>query len=212
MTHKSPESTISERCGNVLHRPLASLMGVVALFASGCGLSGLDAKPAPATVTVTTTNRHPQTTETPRATQTVRVTETVTPSPSEPTSRPTETSRQQSTPKEGDIVTVGGQITCANGKKFVGAWVERAHEEVLKSGWVQTTPTSDQSVVDIKNLPVVIGEKIKFSVGCGGTEKDWDTASYTGFTKFTKEDLTDEGLDVTCRPNGNNGRCEVKKK
>ena len=207
MNYKSPESTISEKVGNVLRRPLASFMGVVALFASGCGLSGLDAKPAPATVTVTTTNRHPQTTETPRATQTVRVTETVTPSPSEPTSRPTETM-----PKEGDIVTVGGQFTCANGKKFVGAWVERAHEEVLKSGWVQTTPTSDQSVVDIKKLPVVIGEKIKFSVGCGGTEKDWDTASYTGFTKFTKEDLTDEGLDVTCSPNGNNGRCEVKKK
>lgn len=207
MTRKSPESTISERLGNVLRRPLASLMGVVALFASGCGLSGLDAKPAPATVTVTTTNRHPQTTETPRATQTVRVTETVTPSPSEPTSRPTKT-----TPKEGDIVTVGGQITCANGNEFVGAWVERANEETLESGWVKTTPTSDRSVVDIKNLPVVIGDKIKFSVGCGGTGENWRTASYTGFTKFTKEDLTDEGLDVTCSPNGNNGRCEVKKK
>ena len=207
MTRKSPESTISERLGNVLRRPLASLMGVVALFASGCGLSGLDAKPAPATVTVTTTNRHPQMTETPRATQTVRVTETVTPSPSEPTSRPTKT-----TPKEGDIVTVGGQITCANGNEFVGAWVERANEETLESGWVKTTPTSDRSVVDIKNLPVVIGDKIKFSVGCGGTGENWRTASYTGFTKFTKEDLTDEGLDVTCSPNGNNGRCEVKKK
>jgi len=103
MIRKSPESTISGKIGNVLRRPLASFMGVVALFASGCGLSGLDAKPAPATVTVTTTNRHPQTTETPWATQTVRVTETVTPSPSEPTSRPTKT-----TPKEGDIVTVGG--------------------------------------------------------------------------------------------------------
>lgn len=203
MTRKSPESTI----GEVLRRPLASLMGVVALFASGCGLSGLDAKPAPATVTVTTTNRHPQTTETPRATQTVRVTETVTPSPSEPTSRPPKT-----TPKEGDIVTIGGQITCANGKEFVGAWVERANEETLKSDWVKTTPTSDRSVVDIKNLPVVIGDKIKFSVGCDGTKKDWGTVSYSGFTKFTKEDLTDEGLGVTCSPNGNNGRCEVKKK
>lgn len=205
MIRKSPESTISEKIGNVLRRPLASFMGVVALFASGCGLSGLDAKPAPATVTVTTTNRHPQTTETPRATQTVRVTETVTPSPSEPTSRPTKT-----TPKEGDIVTVGGQITCANGEKFVGAWAERTGK--IKSDWVETTPTSNQSVVDIKNLPVVIGDKIKFSVGCGGTGENWRTASYTGFTKFTKEDLTDEGLDVTCSPNGNNGRCEVKKK
>lgn len=208
MTHESPESpefTISGKIGNVLRRPLASFMGVVALFASGCGLSGLDAKPAPATVTVTTTNRHPQTTETPRATQTVRVTETVTPSPSEPTSRPTETM-----PKEGDIVTVGGQITCANGEKFVGAWAERTGK--IKSDWVETTPTSNQSVVDIKNLPVVIGDKIKFSVGCGGTGENWRTASYTGFTKFTKEDLTDEGLDVTCSPNGNNGRCEVKKK
>jgi hypothetical protein len=207
MTHESPEFTISGKIGNVLRRPLASLMGVVALFASGCGLSGLDAKPAPATVTVTTTNRHTQTTEAPRATQTVRVTETVTPSPSEPTSRPTKT-----TPKEGDIVTIGGQFTCADGEKFVGAWVERASEKILKSDWVQTTPTSNQSVVDIKNLPVVIGDKIKFSVGCGGTGENWRTASYTGFTKFTKEDLTDEGLDVTCSPNGNNGRCEVKKK
>lgn len=179
-------------------------MGVVALFASGCGLSGLDAKPAPATVTVTTTNRHPQTTETPQPTQTVRVTETVTQSPSssEPTSRPTKT-----TPKEGDIITVGGQITCANGKEFVGAWAERAYEETLKSDWVKTTPTSDQSVVDIKNLPVVIGEKIKFSVGCGGTKKDWGTVSYSGFTKFTGKDL-----DITCYPNGNNGWCEVKER
>ena len=207
MTHESPEFTISGKIGNVLRRPLASLMGVVALFASGCGLSGLDAKPAPATVTVTTTNRHPQTTETPRATQTVRVTETVTPSPSEPTSRPTETM-----PKEGDIVTVGGQITCADGEKFVGAWVERANEETLESGWVKTAPTSDQSVVDIKNLPVVIGDKIKFSVGCGGTGENWRTVSNASFTKFTKEDLTDEGLDVTCYPNGNNGWCEVKEK
>ena len=47
MTHESPESTISGKIGNVLRRPLASFMGVVALFASGCGLSGLDAKPAP---------------------------------------------------------------------------------------------------------------------------------------------------------------------
>ena len=144
MTRKSPD-TISEKIGNVLHWPLASFMGVVALFASGCGLSGLDARPAPATVTVTTTNRHPQTTETPRATQTVRVTETVTPSPSEPTSRPTET-----TPKEGDIVTVGGQITCANGKEFVGAWAERTGK--IKSDWVETNPTSDQSVVDTKDM------------------------------------------------------------
>lgn len=202
MTHKSPEFTISGKIGNVLRRPLASFMGVVALFASGCGLSGLDAKPAPATVTVTTTNRHPQTTETPRATQTVRVTETVTPSPSEPTSRPTKT-----TPKEGDIVTVGGQFTCANGDKFVGAWAERASEEILKSDWVQTTPTSDQSVVDIKNLPVVIGDKIKFSVGCGGTKKDWGTVSYSGFTKFTGKDL-----DIICYPKGKNGWCEVKEK
>lgn len=202
MTRKSPESTISERCGNVLHRPLASLMGVVALFASGCGLSGLDAKPAPATVTVTTTNRHPQTTETPRATQTVRVTETVTPSPSEPTSRPTKT-----TPKEGDIVTIDGQFTCANDEEFVGAWVERANEETLKSDWVKTTPTSNRSVVDIKNLPVVIGDKIKFSVGCGGTKKDWGTVSYSGFTKFTGKDL-----DIICYPKGKNGWCEVKEK
>ena len=206
MTRKSPD-TISEKIGNVLHRPLASFMGVVALFASGCGLSGLDAKPAPATITVTTTNRHPQTTETPRATQTVRVTETVTPSPSEPTSRPTNT-----TPKEGDIVTVGGKITCTNGEEFVGAWVERANEETLESGWVKTTPTSDRSVVDIKNLPVVIGDKIKFSVGCGGTGENWRTVSNAGFTKFTGKDITDEGLDVTCYPNGKNGWCEVKEK
>lgn len=205
MTHESPESTISGKIGNVLRRPLASFMGVVALFASGCGLSGLDAKPAPATVTVTTTNRHPQTTETPRATQTVRVTETVTPSPSEPTSRPTKT-----TPREGDIVTVGGQFTCANGDKFVGAWVERAHEEVLKSGWVQTTPTSDQSVVDIKNLPVVIGDKIKFSVGCGGTKKDWGAVGYTPNHRVANG----EGLSVTCesKDGDKNGRCEVKEK
>ena len=202
MTHESPESTISGKIGNVLRRPLASFMGVVALFASGCGLSGLDAKPAPATVTVTTTNRHPQTTETPRATQTVRVTETVTPSPSEPTSRPTKT-----TPKEGDIVTIGGKITCANGNEFVGAWVERANEETLESGWVKTTPTSDQSVVDTKDMVGVIGEKIKVSVGCGGTKKDWGTVSYSGFTKFTGKDL-----DITCYPNGNNGWCEVKEK
>ena len=209
MTRKSPD-TISEKIGNVLHRPLASFMGVVALFASGCGLSGLDAKPAPATVTVTTTNRHPQTTETPRATQTVRVTETVTPSPSEPTSRPTETSRQQSTPKEGDIVTVGGQITCANGNEFVGAWVERANKETLESGWVKTAPTSDRSVVDIKNLPVVIGDKIKFSVGCGGTKKDWDAVGYTPNHRVANG----EGLDVTCKSKDGdkNGRCEIKEK
>lgn len=201
MTHESPEFTISGKIGNVLRRPLASLMGVVALFASGCGLSGLDAKPAPATVTVTTTNRHPQTTETPRATQTVRVTETVTPSPSEPTSSPTKT-----TPKEGDIVTVGGKITCTNGEEFVGAWVERTNGKI-KSDWVETTPTSNQSVVDTKDMVGVIGEKIKVSVGCGGTKKDWGTVSYSGFTKFTGKDL-----DITCYPNGNNGWCEVKEK
>lgn len=202
MTHESPKSTISEKIGNVLRRPLASLMGVVALLASGCGSPSLDAKSAPATVTVTATERPSQTPEAPQPTQTVRVTETVTPSPSEPTSRPTKT-----TPKEGDIVTIGGQITCANGKEFVGAWVERTNEETLKSDWVKTTPTSDRSVVDIKNLPVVIGDKIKFSVGCGGTKKDWDTASYSGFTKFTGKDL-----DITCYPNGKNGWCEVKEK
>lgn len=199
MNYKSPESTISEKVGNVLRRPLASFMGVVALFASGCGLSGLDAKPAPATVTVTTTNRHPQTTETPRATQ------TVTPSPSEPTSRPTKT-----TPKEGDIVTVGGKITCTNGKEFVGAWVERANEETLESGWVKTAPTSDRSVVDIKNLPVVIGDKIKFSVGCGGTKKDWDAVGYTPNYRVA----SGEALGVTCesKDGDKNGRCEVKEK
>lgn len=208
MIRKSPD-TISGKIGNILRRVPASFMGVVALLASGCGSPSLDAKPAPATVTVTATERPSQTPEAPQPTQTVRVTETVTqaPSSSESTSRPTKT-----TPKEGDIVTIGGQITCANGEKFVGAWVERASEKILKSDWVQTTPTSNQSVVDIKNLPVVIGDKIKFSVGCGGTEENWRTASYTGFTKFTKEDLTDEGLDVTCYPNGNNGWCEVKEK
>lgn len=204
MTHESLKSTISEKIGNVLCRPLTSFMGVVALLASGCGSPSLDAKPTPATVTVTATERPSQTPEAPQPTQTVRVTETVTqaPSPSEPTSRPTKT-----TPKEGDIVTIGGQFTCANGNKFVGAWAERAYEETLKSDWVKTTPTSDQSVVDIKNLPVVIGEKIKFSVGCGGTKKDWGTVSYSGFTKFTGKDL-----DITCYPNGNNGWCEVKEK
>ena len=126
----------------------------------------------------------------------------MTPSPSEPTSRPTKT-----TPKEGDIVTIGGKITCANGNEFVGAWVERANEETLESGWVKTTPTSDRSVVDAKDMVGVIGEKIKVSVGCGGTKKDWGTVSYSGFTKFTGKDL-----DITCYPNGNNGWCEVKEK
>lgn len=204
MTHESLKSTISEKIGNVLRRAPATVIGALTLLASGCGSPSLDAKPAPATVTVTATERPSQTPEAPQPTQTVRVTETVTQSPSssEPTSRPTKT-----TPKEGDIVTIGGQFTCANGNKFVGAWAERAYEETLESGWVKTAPTSDQSVVDIKNLPVVIGEKIKFSVGCGGTKKDWGTVSYSGFTKFTGKDL-----DITCYPNGENGWCEVKEK
>ena len=202
MAHESLKSTISEKIGNVLRRPLASFMGVVALLASGCGSPSLDAKPAPATVTVTATERPSQTPETPQPTQTVRVTETVTQSPpsSEPTSRPTKT-----TPKEGDIVTVGGKITCTNGKEFVGAWAERTGK--IKSDWVETNPTSDQSVVDTKDMVGVIGEKIKVSVGCGGTKKDWGTVSYSGFTKFTGKDL-----DITCYPNGNNGWCEVKEK
>ena len=202
MAHESLKSTISEKIGNVLRRPLASFMGVVALLASGCGSPSLDAKPAPATVTVTATERPSQTPETPQPTQTVRVTETVTQSPpsSEPTSRPTKT-----TPKEGDIVTVGGKITCTNGKEFVGAWAERTGK--IKSDWVETTPTSNQSVVDAKDMVGVIGEKIKVSVGCGGTKKDWGTVSYSGFTKFTGKDL-----DITCYPNGNNGWCEVKEK
>ena len=207
MTHKSPEFTISGKIGNILHRVPASFMGVVALLASGCGSPSLDAKPAPATVTVTATERPSQTPEAPQPTQTVRVTETVTqaPSPSEPTSRSTETSKHQSTPKEGDIVTIGGQITCANGEKFVGMWAERTGK--IKSDWVETTPTSDQSVVDTKDMVGVIGEKIKVSVGCGGTKKNWGTVSYSGFTKFTGKDL-----DITCYPNGNNGWCEVKEK
>lgn len=206
MIRKSPD-TISGKIGNILRRAPASFMGVVALLASGCGSPSLDAKPAPATVTVTATERPSQTTETPQPTQTVRVTETVTqaPSPSEPTSRSTETSKHQSTPKEGDIVTIGGQITCANGEKFVGMWAERTGK--IKSDWVETTPTSDQSVVDTKDMVGVIGEKIKVSVGCGGTKKDWGTVSYSGFTKFTGKDL-----DITCYPNGNNGWCEVKEK
>ncbi len=205
MAHESLKSTISEKIGNVLRRPLASFMGVVALLASGCGSPSLDAKPAPATVTVTATERPSQTPETPQPTQTVRVTETVTQSPpsSEPTSRPTKT-----TPKEGDIVTVGGKITCTNGKEFVGAWAERTGK--IKSDWVETTPTSNQSVVDIKNLPVVIGDKIKFSVGCGGTKKDWDAVGYTPNYRVA----TDHDLGVTCesKDGDKNGWCEVKEK
>ena len=72
---------------------------------------------------------------------------------------------------------------------------------------METTPTSNQSVVDTKDMVGVIGEKIKVSVGCGGTKKDWGTVSYSGFTKFTGKDL-----DITCYPNGNNGWCEVKEK
>ena len=68
MTHESPEFTISGKIGNVLRRPLASFMGVVALLASGCGSPSLDAKPAPATVTVTATERPPQTPEAPQPT------------------------------------------------------------------------------------------------------------------------------------------------
>lgn len=201
MTYESLKSTISEKIGNVLCRVPATAIGALTLLASGCGSPSLDAKPAPATVTVTATERPSQTPDTPQPTQTVRVTETVAPSPSEPTSRPTKT-----TPKEGDIVTVGGQITCANGEKFVGAWAERTNGKI-KSDWVETTPTSDQSVVDTKDMVGVVGEKIKVSVGCGGTKKDWGTVSYSGFTKFTGKDL-----DITCYPNGNNGWCEVKEK
>lgn len=200
MTHESLKSTISGKIGNVLRRVPATAIGALTLLASGCGSPSLDAKPAPATVTVTATERPSQTPETPQPTQTVRVTETVRPSPSEPTLRPTKT-----TPKEGDIVTVGGQITCANGEKFVGAWAERTGK--IKSDWVETTPTSNQSVVDTKDMVGVIGEKIKVSVGCGGTKKSWGTVSYSGFTKFTGKDL-----DITCYPNGENGWCEVKEK
>lgn len=207
MAHESLKSTIDKKIGNVLRRVPATAIGALTLLASGCGSPGLDVKPAPATVTVTATDRPSQTTETPQPTQTVRVTETVTqaPSPSEPTSRPTKT-----TPKEGDIVTIGGQITCANGKEFVGAWVERANEETLESGWVKTAPTSDRSVVDIKNLPVVIGDKIKFSVGCGGTKKDWDAVGYTPNYRVA----TDHDLGVTCesKDGDKNGWCEVKEK
>ena len=202
MNCKSPEFTISGKIGNVLRRAPATAIGALTLLASGCGSPSLDAKPAPATVTVTATERPSQTPDTPQPTQTVRVTETVTQSPpsSEPTSRPTKT-----TPKEGDIVTIGGQFTCANGEKFVGAWAERTGK--IKSDWVETTPTSNQSVVDTKDMVGVIGEKIKVSVGCGGTKKSWGTVSYSGFTKFTGKDL-----DITCYPNGENGWCEVKEK
>ena len=75
MTHESLKSTISEKISNVLCRPVASFMGVVALLASGCGSPSRDAKPAPATVTVTATERPSQTPDTPQPTQTVRVTE-----------------------------------------------------------------------------------------------------------------------------------------
>ena len=193
MTRKSPESTISGKIGNILRRPLASLMGVVALFASGCGSPSLDAKPAPATVTVTATDRPSQTPEAPQPTQTVRVTETVTqvPSPSE------------------DTKTISGQIICNNKMPFVGAWAESANEADMPSRSIETTPTQNRSVADFKMA--VVGSKVKVAVGCGGKPGNWTTTSYTSYTDFSSAGKEGK-IIITCSPNGNNGWCEVKEK
>lgn len=193
MTHKSPESTISEKIGNVLRRPPASLMGVVVLLASGCGSPSLDAKPAPATVTITATDRPSQTSEAPRPTQTVRVTETVTESPS----------------PSKDTKTISGQIICNNKMPFVGAWAESANEANMPSRTIEATPTNNRSVADFKMA--VVGNKVKVAVGCGGKPGNWTTASYTSYTDFSSAGKEGE-IIITCSPNGNNGWCEVKKK
>ena len=191
MTHESLKSTISEKIGNILCRPLASFMGVVALLASGCGSPGLDAKPAPATVTVTATERPSQTPEAPRATQTVRVTETVTPSPSK------------------DTKTISGQIICDNDMPVVGAWAESANEADMPSRSIETTPTQNRSVADFKMA--VVGSKVKVAVGCGGKPGNWTTASYTNYTDFSSAGKEGKTI-ITCSPNGDNGWCEVKEK
>lgn len=191
MGYKSPEFTISEKIGNILCRPLASFMGVVALLASGCGSPGLDAKPAPATVTVTATERPSQTTEAPRATQTVRVTETVKLSPSK------------------DTKTISGQIICDNDMLVVGAWAESAHETDMPSRSIETTPTHNRSVADFKMD--VVGNKVKVAVGCGGKPGNWTTTSYTSYTDFSSAGKEGKVI-ITCSPNGNNGWCEVKEK
>ena len=191
MTHESLKSTISEKIGNVLRRPLASFMGVVALLASGCGSPSLDAKPAPATVTVTATERPSQTPEAPRATQTVRVTETVKPSPSK------------------DTKTIIGQIICDNDMPVVGAWAESANETDMPSRSIETAPTHNRSVADFKMA--VVGNKVKVAVGCGGEPGNWTTTSYTSYTDFSSAGKEGKVI-ITCSPNGNNGWCEVKEK
>ena len=193
MAHESPEFTISRRIGDVLRRPLASFMGVVALLASGCGSPSLDAKPAPATVTVTATERPSQTPETPQPTQTVRVTETVTQSP----------------PPSKDTKTIIGQIICDNDMSVVGAWAESANEASMPSRTIEATPTHNRSVADFKMA--VVGNKVKVAVGCGGEPGNWTTTSYTSYTDFSSAGKEGKVI-ITCSPNGNNGWCEVKEK
>ena len=185
-----------------LHGALTGFMGVVALFASGCGVSGLDTKPAH-TVTVTAPGTTPPTSEKPRAPQTVRVTETVTKSPSP-------------SKKNG---TVSGEVICGNGLPVVGMLAEGANK--ASSGRVSLTPTDeDPSVADFEME--LNGVKVKVAVGCGGKRTNWKTTSHTGYTDFSsmekdqeeEEEKKAEGgqFVITCSPNGNNGWCEVEKK
>lgn len=200
MFRKSPEliPTAREKFGDLLGRTfVGGIMGAMALSAAGCGAPGLDAKPAPATVTVTAK-------EWPQAPQTVRVTETQTETVAPPPERSSRSTKpSQSMGEEVEIVS--GSVTCKDGTEVVGIWKEVSNERVVKSGWVTTKPTDKTSTVTFEDVKMPSGQKIQLRVGCGGTKEDWGTVNKTDWMKPSVDGS--HKLDVACYPEI--GRCEV---
>ena len=82
---------------------------------------------------------------------------------------------------------ISGTVECASGAQVVGVWVEAEASPSQNSGWAayQTTSAAAASY----QFTLQYGGRYQLHVGCGGTENDWGSSSFTNFISSSSDFL-----------------------
>ena len=82
---------------------------------------------------------------------------------------------------------IAGTVECASGAAVVGVWVEAESGPDQNSGWAVYTTTAPSAATYTFTLQ--FGGRFQLHVGCGGSENEWGSSSFTMFVSDSQDFL-----------------------
>ncbi len=90
-------------------------------------------------------------------------------------------------PVAPSAMDIAGTVECASGAAVVGVWVEAESGPDQNSGWAVYTTTAPSAATYTFTLQ--FGGRFQLHVGCGGSENEWGSSSFTMFVSDSQDFL-----------------------